>query len=69
MSTTVDEPVVVTDQDRKLARDAMVEGSQHCKQINVIGSLCDCNLGVIDGCKARVEVIALAIALARAGRR
>lgn len=58
-----------TDQDREIAKDAMVAGWNECKQTNYFGmgarQKCDCDLGAIDGCKARVEAIARAIAAAR----
>lgn len=61
--------IVVTDTDRQMARDAMVEGWNECKQVNYFGlnarQKCDCDLGAIDGCKARVEAVAKAIATAR----
>ena len=49
--------------DIQIAKDAMVEGWNGCT--NYFGK-CDCDLGAIDGCKARVEAIAAAIAKARA---
>ena len=56
--------------DIQIAKDAMVEGWNGCKQTNYFGinarARCDCDLGTIDGCKARVEAIAAAIAKARA---
>jgi hypothetical protein len=54
--------------DEQAARDAMVAGWNACKYTNSIGKLgklCDCDLGAVDGCKARVEAIAAAIAKAR----
>jgi hypothetical protein len=50
-----------------MARDALVEAWDNCKarpeRDEKIG--CDCELGTIDGCKAKVEAVARAIALAR----
>lgn len=60
--------LVVTDTDRELAREAMVEGWNNCKQTNNFqrgAPPCDCSLGAIDGCKARVEAVARVIAAAR----
>jgi hypothetical protein len=61
--------VTVTEKDRDVARDAMVSGFNDCQQTNYFGrnarAKCDCDLGAIDGCKARVEAIAKALADAR----
>lgn len=58
-----------TEADRQLARDAMVAGWNACKQTNYFGmnarQKCDCDLGTIDGCRAKVEAVARAIAAAR----
>lgn len=57
------------ERDLQDARDAMVAGWNACKQTNYFGmnarQKCDCDPGAIDGCKARVEVIAKVIAAAR----
>lgn len=67
MTTVANFEVVITDTDRKMARDAMVEGWHACKVTNYFGCdrPCDCDLGMIGGCKSKVESVALAIALAR----
>ncbi len=59
--------LVVRDDDRELAREAIVKGWNSCKLTNNfnIGPQCDCDCGAIDGCKAKVEAIAQAIAFAR----
>jgi hypothetical protein len=62
--------LVVTEDDRIAAREAIIEAWNNCKQTNSIGnrqprSLCDCDLGAIDGCKAKIESVARAIAFAR----
>lgn len=60
--------LIPNEKERQAARDAMVAGFNACKQTNHFGlnarQKCDCDLGAIDGCKARVEAIALAIAAA-----
>ena len=68
MTVKVNFEVVVTDDDREWARDVMVTAWNNCKLTGTIGQVgrkCDCDLGAIDGCKARVEEIAKAIATAR----
>lgn len=66
MSIASNSPIVVTDNDRQLAKDAMVEGFRECQQTNYFGmnarQKCDCDIGAIDGCKARIEAIAKSIA-------
>lgn len=60
--------LIITETDRQMARDAMCEGWNNCKITNYIGQIgkpCDCDPGAIDGCKARREAIAKAIATAR----
>jgi hypothetical protein len=58
-----------TEADRQVAKDAMVAGWNACQQTNYFGrnarQKCDCDLGAIDGCKARVEAIANALAAIR----
>lgn len=57
---------IVTDTDREMARAALVEGWNNCKATNNFGPVnCDCDHGKIDGCKARIEVLAKWIAAAR----
>lgn len=64
--------MIVTEQDRDAARDAMVAGFNDCQQTNYFGrnarAKCDCDFGAIDGCKARVEAIANILADARASQ-
>lgn len=61
--------VNVTEEDRQMARDALVQGWHNCRATATIENGkhcdCDCDLGAIDGCKARIEEIAKAIATAR----
>lgn len=63
--------MAATEQDREKARDAIAAGFRECKQTNYFGhnarQRCDCDLGAVDGCKARIEAIAQAIAAARRG--
>ncbi len=64
------EPIVPTDFERAMAREAMVEGFNACTRYKRFmggdaGPDCDCEPGTIDGCKIRVEAIAKAIAAAR----
>lgn len=62
--------MLVTESDREMAREALFEGYQKCGA-NVANCMeltvrqCDCDLGAIAGCKARVEALATAIATAR----
>lgn len=60
--------LVITDDDRAAARAALVDGWHNCKYTNYIGQHgkpCDCDHGAIDGCKAKLEGVAKAIAFAR----
>ncbi len=61
--------IVVTETDVEMARDAMVAGWNNCARVRRLmdGKTpdCDCRQERIDGCKARVEKIAYAIAFAR----
>lgn len=62
----------MTPEDIQAARDAMVAGHDACKMIGHFcrdeDVHCNCDLGKIDGCKARVEAIAAAIAKSRVRR-
>ncbi len=58
-------PIVVTDQDIELAREALVEGYGNCPRVDWQAKNCDCDPGAIDGCKAKVEAIAKTIAAVR----
>ena len=59
---------MITEKHRELARQAMDKGFNDCKLTNYFGretrELCDCDQGSTGGCKARVEAIAAALALA-----
>lgn len=68
---------VITDADRAEARAAMIIGRRGCRALypslcsdgasRPVGpsQICKCDLGAVDGCVARVEAIAAAIARAR----
>lgn len=64
-----DGPHGVMDVDRQAERNAIVAGFNGCRRMQHVrtgaGEDCDCDCGAIDGCKARVEAIAWAIAAAR----
>lgn len=61
--------VVVTETDRAMATEAMIDGHEKCPRSahDLAGPFedCGCHLGRIDGCKTRREAIAQAIAKAR----
>lgn len=61
--------ITISDEDRKAASDAMVAGWNACPRNPyrgpLVGPMCLCELNTIDGCQARVEAIATAIAQAR----
>ena len=58
--------MIVTEEDRHKARNAMDVGYNACHRGWGRGrAACDCDLGATDGCKARVEAIAEAIATER----
>ena len=60
--------IIVSDQDRSLARVALIQGHDNCPLSDSDfvqtgrGHECGCDLNAIDGCKARVEAIAFMIA-------
>lgn len=62
-----DNSVVVTETDREMAREALAIGWDNCKSCPERDDkiACDCDLGAVDGCVAKVEAIAEAIARAR----
>lgn len=60
--------IVVTESDMAEAKEAIVRGWQTCENHPEQGPeprTCNCDLGAIDGCKALVSRVALAIATAR----
>lgn len=59
----------VTDEDRRLARDAIVAGWSTCNRLHTGDRKCDCDMGAIDDCTAKIEAIAKAIAEARGPTR
>jgi len=63
---------MITEKHRELAREAMNKGFNDCKLTYYFGGTareqCDCDHGATDGCKARVEAIAVALALSPAER-
>lgn len=67
MELVSNSPITVTDDDREMARDALVLGWNACPRSsgNWREPNCTCDLGAISGCKERVEKIAYAIAFAR----
>lgn len=66
MSIVTNSELIVTDFEREMARDALVKGYHDCgSRWNRGPRACDCDDSRIDGCKARVEAIAKAIAAAR----
>lgn len=60
--------IAITEEDRKLARIAMLQGHDTCPFTQYLKTgkraECDCP-NVVDGCKARIEAIAGMIARAR----
>lgn len=69
MSIETNFTLVVTEMDRALASEAMIDGHCNCQmtkfRMDPLVEKCDCDFGAIDGCKARLEAIAKVIAGAR----